>query len=215
MNFDTNKYNVWTWKNPLVLHWILNPGLAFNELILGQRVPKIMLIEKSDKPLVERSYVPCPHCGTIHSALKWSPQNRTAFKNWFGLYCDHCSNVIPCLRNLTSYLLLGLSFPFWIWFSKKRKEQWLAKQKEKFSQPLCLTPPEFQWWYVGLRWGLFMYVFSSVLFPLIGGEDITLKGLLTGIPVWILGGLLFGYIVKMFLGQRGTKQSVTKTQQAT
>lgn len=35
----------------MMLHWILNPGLAINELILGQRVPKVSLEDKSvDKP---------------------------------------------------------------------------------------------------------------------------------------------------------------------
>ncbi len=215
MKFDTTKYKVWTWKNPLILHWILNPGLAFNELVLGQRVPKINLIEKSKKPLIERSFVPCPYCGTIHSAMKWTPQNHTAFKNWFGLYCDHCSNIIPCVRNLTSYLLLGVTFPFWVWFKNKWKEQWLTKQKEKFSKPLILAPPDYQWWYIGLRWGLFMYVLSTVISPLIEGEGITFKGLLIGIPVWILGGSIFGYIMKKILGQPNTKPKAPKTQQAT
>ena len=120
MNFDKKKYHVWTWKNPLILHWIINPGLAFNELILGQRVPKITVIEKGGiKPLADRSYVPCPHCETLHSSLKWTPQNNTAFKNWFGLYCDNCGKIIPCVRNLTSFILLVLTFPIWYWFKDK------------------------------------------------------------------------------------------------
>ena len=40
MDFDTNKYKVWKLPHPMLIHWVLNPGLAFNELILGQRVPK-------------------------------------------------------------------------------------------------------------------------------------------------------------------------------
>ena len=43
MEFNKEKYKIYTWKNWMVLHWILNPGLAINELILGQRVPKISL----------------------------------------------------------------------------------------------------------------------------------------------------------------------------
>ena len=85
---------------------MLNPGLAINELILGQRVPKIMLIDQiSDKPFMERTYVPCPHCDTYHDGRTWSQQNNTAFKNWFGLYCPNCGDIIPCIRNWTSALI--------------------------------------------------------------------------------------------------------------
>jgi hypothetical protein len=84
----------------VVLHWIINPGLAFNELVLGQTIPKVMLIEKEgERPLFQRSLIPCPHCNTLHSGLKWTAKNKTAFKNWFGIYCDHCSGIIPVQRN--------------------------------------------------------------------------------------------------------------------
>lgn len=63
MNYDTDKYKIYTWKSGVMLHWILNPGLAFNELFLGQRVPKVSLIDKtSDKPYMDRGFTPCPHC---------------------------------------------------------------------------------------------------------------------------------------------------------
>ena len=48
MEFDKEKYKVYTWKNWMMLHWILNPGLAINELILGQRVPKVSLEDKTN-----------------------------------------------------------------------------------------------------------------------------------------------------------------------
>jgi hypothetical protein len=159
MNFDKKKYHVWTWKNPLILHWILNPGLTINELVLGQRVPKVSLIEKGGrKPLAEKSFVPCPHCDTLHSSLKWTPQNNTAFRNWFGLYCDNCGKAIPCVRNLTSFILLVLTFPIWYWFKDKWKQKWLNIQKEKFSKPLVLTRPDYKWWYIGFRYSLFMFI---------------------------------------------------------
>ena len=50
-----------------MLHWIINPGLAINELLLGQRVPKTMLIEKdSSKSLQEKTKIPCPHCDMLN-----------------------------------------------------------------------------------------------------------------------------------------------------
>lgn len=207
MNYDKTKYKIWTWKNPLMLHWILNPGIAFNELILGQRIPKVMLIERnSTKTLGEKTIIPCPHCGTMHSGLKWSLQNNTAFRNWFGLYCDNCDGVIPCLTNLTSYALMGLTFPIWYWFKDKWKAKWLAEQKLKFSKPLILTQTDFKWWYVGLRWGLFMYVFMTIFLPLIDGEGITQKKLLTGIPVWTIAGLSFGLAMKVIGGKKNSAQ---------
>lgn len=203
MNYDKTKYTIWTWKSPLMLHWIINPGLAIIELVFGQRVPKVTLIEKkSKKPLGERTFIPCPHCGTMHPSLKWSPQNNTAYRNWFGLYCDHCGQIIPCLTNLTSYIILGLTFPIWYWFKDQWKEKWLADQNVKFSKPLNLTQPEFTWWYSGLRFGLSMYVFMTVLLPLLFGEGITTRKLLLGIPVWILAGLLFGLLMKPLAGKQ-------------
>jgi hypothetical protein len=72
MNFDKDKYKVWQLPHPMVLHWVMNPGLAFNELILGQRLPKVMLVDKtSDAPLMERQYVPCPECNVLTDARVW------------------------------------------------------------------------------------------------------------------------------------------------
>lgn len=66
MAYDENKYSVQKLPNPLLLHWILNPGLAINEVILGQRIPQVTLIDKtSNASLIERTYVPCPSCGAI------------------------------------------------------------------------------------------------------------------------------------------------------
>ena len=86
MNYDKKKYIIWDWKNPVISHWIINPGLVVNELLLGQTVPKVMLIErKGNKPFYQRSFIPCPHCGELHSGLKFSVRNKTAFKKlvWF------------------------------------------------------------------------------------------------------------------------------------
>jgi hypothetical protein len=61
MEFNTNKYRVYNWTHFMMIHWIINPGLAFNELVLGQRVPKVMLEDKtSAAPRAQRSVIPCP-----------------------------------------------------------------------------------------------------------------------------------------------------------
>ena len=65
--FDTNKYKVYTWKHWMILHYILNPGLVFNELVMKQRLLQVMLEDKtSDKPRMERCYVPSLHCNKLH-----------------------------------------------------------------------------------------------------------------------------------------------------
>jgi len=92
-----------------------------------------MLIEKdSSKSLQDKTVVPCPHCETLHSGLKWSTETN-AFKNWFGLYCDNCGGIIPCLTNLTSWVVFGLTFPVWFWFKKTGKNKWLEKQPMRYK----------------------------------------------------------------------------------
>ena len=200
IKYDKEKFKVWTWKNPAMLHWIINPGIAFNELVLGQRAPKVTFIEKnSTKTLAERTLIPCPHCGTLHSALKWTPQNKTAFKNWFGLYCDNCGKIIPCVRNLTSFVILCLTVPVWFWFKDKWKAKWLEVQRVKFSKPLNLTYSESkkQWWRAGVVFGLLMYLFMTILAPLVSRGYVTQRELLIGIPVWAIAGFLFVLIMKV------------------
>ncbi len=202
MQFDTNKYKVYTLKNWMVLHWILNPGLAFNELILGQRIPKVYLEDKqSEKQAFERSIVPCPHCGAMHDGRVWSGQNGTAFKNWFGLYCPKCGNIIPCISNLTSLLILGITSPFWLPFRKSFKEKWLKAQPKRYEnisvEKVENTFDKKGWVKTGLEFGLFMFVFMT-LFDVI--EDTFIWGkFLISIPIWILAGLAFGYFMKLFM----------------
>lgn len=200
MHYDTNKYTVWTWKHPVMLHWIINPGLVINELLLGQRVPKVMLIEKgSEKPLVERSFIPCPHCHTLHPNLKWSLQNKAAFGNWFGLYCNACGGIIPCMRNAASAVVLAVTAPLWIWFAKALKRKWLAREQQKFAGPLKLTTPEYNWVAEGISWGFFMFIFMDLVFPWLTGESYRPLRLVFEFVMWMAGGLGFSYMTKKFL----------------
>lgn len=212
MDFDKKKYKVYTWKNWLVLHWILNPGLAVNELILGQRVPKVSLEDLSlDKPRVERSFVPCPHCNTLHDGRTWSTQNGTAFKNWFGLYCNNCGNTIPCLRNALSLIILALTFPIWYGFKDRWKANWLAKQPQRFKNiDLDHIPNAFDddnWISTGLSWGAFMFLIMSLVFPYFSGEEINTFTLLVGLFTYTFGGLCYGYTMKLFMNKKVDKQN--------
>lgn len=55
------------------------------------------------------------------------------FKNWFGYYCDNCGEIIPVQRNLTSLIVLVLTFPIWGWFRKTLKQNWLNKQPDRYK----------------------------------------------------------------------------------
>ena len=98
--------------NLLLLHWVINPGLAVNELLLGQRVPKLSLeCQECKLPLLERSLVPCPHCGVVHDARLWA--GKSAFGNWLGPVCPSCSHRIPALWGLASRVVLAMTSPVW------------------------------------------------------------------------------------------------------
>ena len=208
MDFDKNKYKVWKLPHPLLIHWILNPGLVFNELILGQRVPKITLIDKtSDAPLMERQYIPCPHCNTIHSGLLWAKQG--AFKNWFGLFCPNCEKVIPCIWNLTSLVLLTVTFPIWGWFRHPLESKWRKFKKAEYIKNKDLEPitaKNTSWLKAGITFGTLMFCFNSL--PKIISGDVTSKYLITQVLIWLVAGLVFGGIMKLLLGRR--KKRITK-----
>jgi len=210
MNFDKNKYKVYTWKNWMVLHYILNPGLAFNELILGQRIPKVSLEDKtSDKPFLERSYVPCPHCETLHDGRTWSTQNGTAFKNWFGLYCPNCGEIIPCLMNLTTRLVLTITFPVWGWFKNSLKQRWLEKQPGRYNEiemDQIENPFEGRGWIKeGLGWGILTSILLLIFFPIVGIDILSKQFVVTVLSLVFISGPLFGFIMKLFFEQTGSK----------
>lgn len=215
MNFDNKKWKVYTSKNWMMIHWIINPGLAINELILGQRVPKVTLEDKeSNRPRIERSYVPCPHCETIHDSRVWSPQNKTGFKNWYGLYCPTCGDVIPCLRNVFSWIILMITFPIWGWFRKSLKAQWLKKQPARFNNiDVHNLPNPYEglgWLKQGLSFGSFMYVAMTIVIPYLSKEEITSKDLLIGIPVWLIAGLCFGFTMKLVTNKKGSQAKASE-----
>jgi len=212
MKFDP-KYKVYTWKNWMYLHWVLNPGLAINELIFGQRIPKINLEDtSSDKPKIERSYVPCPNCHEIHDARTWASKNGTAFKNWFGLYCHKCGEVIPCLTNVFSFIALAITYPIWGWFKNNLKETWLQKQPNRYQNlDIESIPNPYEgkgWIKQGLMFGLFMFIIMTFLWPLIDGTEINLQKVFIGIPIWTIAGLAFGYFNKKALMKKNKNQTL-------
>ncbi len=214
MEVDKDKYRVYDWKNFMVLHWLINPGLAINELLLGQRVAKIMLEDKtSDKPRYERGIIPCPHCNTFHDGRIWSIQNGTAFKNWFGLYCPSCGDIIPCLTNFTSLIILAVTSPLWIWFKKPLKKRWLDNQPQRYKNIDINRVHPFNkksWVKEGLGWGIIMYFLMVIVLPFFSNEEITWAKVLIGLPVWLLAGLVWGYSMNKFFASKNKNNSITE-----
>lgn len=203
MEFDKNTYKVYTWKNWMYLHYIINPGLAFNELVLGQRVAKVGLVEKNtDKPFIERNYIPCPHCKTLHGYEVWS--GKRGFKNWFGLYCPNCRKIIPCIMNATSFILLAATSPLWYPFKNHLKKHWLKMQEMRFKnigelQPVVMNYDGKNWIAGGLFFGLCMFVLNSLLFPYLFNKNIITEGLGISLAVSLVGGLLFAVFMKWYM----------------
>jgi hypothetical protein len=81
------------------------------------------------------------------------------------------------------------------------KNNWLKKQPDRYNNlDIENVPNSFEgygWVRQGLFWGAFMYVFMTFMFSLIDGEGITLRMALIGIPIWTIGGLGFGYTMKL------------------
>ena len=135
MQYDKNRFKIHALPHPLVLHWVLNPVIMFNELILGRRLPKVTLIDKkSDKPQLERSYIPCPHCETLNDSRLWAKGN--AFDHWFGFVCPSCHEIIPCLWNIFSLAILAITFPLWYFPVRFFRRRWLEKENKRLASVL-------------------------------------------------------------------------------
>ncbi|MFT7485651.1 MAG: hypothetical protein ACI9F9_001501 [Candidatus Paceibacteria bacterium] len=88
-----------TWRNPSMLHWILNPGLAVNELAFGQRIPAELNICRQ----CMGQSVDCNHCHRAIDGMHWS--GKGAFGHWGGLRCPHCDASLPCLSNAVAWVI--------------------------------------------------------------------------------------------------------------
>lgn len=204
MNIDNHKYKTYKLPNLMLLHWILNPGLAFNELILGQRIPKVTLVDKtSDAPLMDRQYVPCPHCHEIHHSSRWS--KKASFQNWFGILCPSCEKTIPCLWNLTSLIILTITFPIWGWFKQPLEARWKKfklGQYAKMKPREQVTAKEVSWLKMGVFFGVCMFVFAAI--PLAVSDNLAGHSLLSIGIGCAIAGLVFGGLMKLVLGTKSS-----------
>lgn len=52
---------------------------------------------------------------------------------------------------------------------------------------------------IGLPWGIGMFIIMSLVIPWLNQEPILIKKVLVSFPLWMLGGLLFGYSMNRWL----------------
>jgi uncharacterized protein (TIGR02996 family) len=87
-------------RDPRIIHWKINPGLAFNELVLGTRLLRDTLYCD-----VCRYYcVRCPACRRFpnaHNLIR-------GVADWLGARCPACGAGLPMLNNFVTAGVLGL-----------------------------------------------------------------------------------------------------------
>jgi hypothetical protein len=203
-------------------HLILNPGLAFNELLLGQRTPAQMYVCKScPTPLADRSYVYCANCDVFHNGRTWS--YKQAFGNWLGYVCPSCGALIPCLWNLTSRLLLAMTAPIWWLPIKRYRARWIHRQYKRITaaKPAYLDKDSksvkpIPYGKMGLLWALIMNACFAVVAVITAatthafglGElvGVFLASMLAGLIIWLPAGWLFAGWMKLMLDKKGNQE---------
>ncbi|NQX99788.1 MAG: hypothetical protein HRT70_01400 [Flavobacteriaceae bacterium] len=50
-----------------------------------------------------------------------------------------------------------------------------------------------------MPWGVGMFIIMTIIFPLMNEQPITIKKVLISLPLWMLGGWLFGYAMNRWL----------------
>ena len=212
MQYDKNRFEIWALPHPLVLFWVLNPVAIFNELILGQRLPKVLLIDKeSDKPWMERTYVPCPHCETLNDGRLWAKWN--AFGHWFGFVCPSCHQVIPCLWNIFSLAILAITFPLWYFPARFFRRRWLEIEKKRLASVLegPLTQAGYINWFLrgvfflgGLVWVIFEII--PQVWKVLNGGEWDLIMMFISLPIWLFPGFVCSLLwMHHWMNRKGKK----------
>lgn len=207
---DGSHFKRWELPHPLILHWILNPAIAFNEIVLGTRVPKTLLIcQDCEEFLLDRGYVPCPSCGAMHPGRFAS--GMRGFRNWRGFSCPSCGKPIPCIWNVFSLLILLLTFPLWslpyyLYFQKQPlKPLFFSEENKRLTPPQPLTKRT--WVFTGAAWGGIMWIFVYILPLLTGSGNVPgWVSVFIGLPISALGGFAFGFFMWFFLGRTPSRK---------
>lgn len=208
-------WTVYSLRHPLLWFWLACPVFAFNELLLGQRMPRrTMLCRACECPIANRSYVPCPHCGAVHPGGLWSMSN--AMWNWFGYGCPSCARAIPCLWNVGSLVVLAITWPLWVWPVRRVRERAVARQvaraREALRRGVHLEVWGF-WRWVGFgitRFGGALFVLNALMLLFLSPARRTYLGpgfWLGMLASHAMGGALWGALVGWVMGLRGRRRA--------
>ena len=208
LEVNSAKYSRWALPHPMTLFWVLNPAAVFNELLLGQRLPKVTLIDRtSDRPLMERSFVPCPQCDAMHDGRIWGRSN--AFGHWFGYICPDCGGDIPCLWSLTSLLVLAITAPVWVLPVRRWKVRWREMDRRRAveaRQAAPLAAAAVPWIRLGVfgfgsgMWLIANLVVQAISLKLERSFDVDFA--LTSLPVSLVSGVLWGLTMRHLMSRR-------------
>ena len=201
--------SIMAFPDPLIIHWLVNPGLVINELVLGQCVPRQTFCNSCPPPKMANAYLGCLRCGTYHSGSLWS--NRRAFGQWLGYACPNCGAQIPRLWNLWSLAIIGLLAPLWWWPVRRYRGVWLEWQRQRLlgAEPVDVHArlAQFRWFRFGvLYWGLPLGLAFSFAMPLILPGMCYWCGVawsLLFLPVWLMGGVLFALLSRTIIMKWG------------
>jgi DNA-directed RNA polymerase subunit RPC12/RpoP len=190
----------------MIVLWMLVPVLVFNEILLGQRVPRTTYFcIKCNAPWVLRQYLRCPACGTFHHGLLWARGN--AFGHWFGLFCPDCGARIPTLLSVVSIVVAAVTAPFWYPLWLVIRQRWVAWEQRRAvrqrDRGAAEREPVKNWLLYGtLAFGGLMWLTNALPRYLFGRTKGNLVTLFVELPVCLGTGALFGLIMKWFLGRR-------------
>ena len=209
MQYDKNRFKIQALPNPFSLFWVLFPACMFNELIFGQRLPKVTLIDKkSDKPWMERSYIPCPHCETLNDGRLWARGN--ALGHWFGFVCPSCHQVIPCLWNIFSLVVLAITFPLWYFPARFFRRRWLEIEKERLAKVLerpLIQAKSINWLFRGVFfWGVPIWLIIEVIpqvWEVLNGEEWDWMMMFVSLLIWMVGGFAWGLWMHFSMNRKG------------
>ncbi|MCY3742664.1 MAG: hypothetical protein OXH00_16745 [Candidatus Poribacteria bacterium] len=205
MQYDKNRFEIWAIPHPLILFYILFPSAIFSELIFGQRLPKVMLVDKkSDKPWMERTHVPCPHCETLNDGRLWTKWN--AFGHWFGLVCPSCHQVIPCLWNIFSLVVLAMTCPLWYFPARFFRQKWLELEKSRLANVLkrpLIQAARINWIFIGIfYWGGSTWMTFNVLWTVFNGSEWDLIRMIGNLPIWLVAGFVWGVWMRSWMNRK-------------
>jgi hypothetical protein len=200
-----NHFKVSKLPDPLVLHYVLNPGIAVSEVLLGLCCPKITLYcQTCQLPLYARTYVPCPHCRTMHDARLWS--KGRVFGNWRGYICPNCKQRIPRLWNVFSLLILIVLAPIWYFPYRFFYRNYRRRSRAaNISTAIISNPTKKTWIFMGASFAWFMWLFMSLIPAVIQfakTQVFPFSVVLTDLVIYGISGFCFGLLMYLILSKK-------------